>query len=108
MPSFQNLLSRLNDDFHTWDLYFRVHATRRMFQRGFEENDLHLCLSDGIIIEEYDEDYPFPSVLISGKAVSGRAMHAVIGIDNESKRLYVITVYEPDSEKWIDNYSRRK
>ena len=103
----QTLRDRVNEDLRIWVLYYRVHATRRMFQRNFEEADLFSCLKNGKIIEEYDTDLPFPSALINGTSVSGRAMHVVIGIDSGSRRLYIITVYEPDTSKWRDNYSRR-
>ena len=78
MARFQNLYNRLNGDFHTWD---------------FTECDLFSCINGGIIIEEYSDDLPFPSILINGKSLAGRAMHVVIGIDSASKRLYIITVY---------------
>ena len=107
MDSYQTLNTQLNDDFRTWTIYYRIHATRRMFQRNFEEADLFSCLDNGKIIEVYDEGLPFPSILINGTSVSGRAMHVVIGIDGGSRMLYIITVYEPDPLKWHDNYSRR-
>lgn len=107
MTGNKKLFNLLGDDFRTWELFYRVHATRRMFERKFDAADLFSCLNDGIIIENYNEDIPFPSVLINGKSVSGRAMHAVVRMDIESKRLYIITVYDPDSSKWGDNYSRR-
>ena len=65
-------------------------------------------LAEGIIIEEYQEDYPLPSVLISGIAHGNRPLHAVVAIDDESRRLYLITIYEPDPERWSENFSRRK
>jgi len=78
-----------------------------MFTRTIEENDVKKLLSDGNIIEEYQSDFPFPSVLICGFTDNDRPLHAVVGIDIESCRLYLITIYEPSSEKWSKNYTER-
>jgi hypothetical protein len=86
---------------------FRVHATQRMFKRNFLEADIVQCLEYGYIIEKYDDDLPFPSFLINGKTENSRPLHVVIGVDDNAKRLYIITVYEPDTLKWHDNFNRR-
>ncbi|MDZ7724063.1 MAG: DUF4258 domain-containing protein [candidate division KSB1 bacterium] len=59
------------------------------------------------MIEEYADDYPFPSVLINGKTMKNRYIHIVMGLDAEQKRLYIITVYEPDPQIWDEQFSRR-
>jgi len=33
---------------------------------------------------------------------------AVVSIDCELRRLYLITIYEPDPEKWSEDFDRRK
>ncbi|MFQ5639579.1 MAG: DUF4258 domain-containing protein [bacterium] len=101
------LIERLSSPLTEWTIEYRVHATRRMFQRDIEEADVLFLLETGTVIEEYLKDYPFPSVLVNGCDQESRALHAVIGIDSQSKRLYLITTYEPDPHKWIDNFSRR-
>jgi Domain of unknown function (DUF4258) len=78
-----------------------------MFKRCIEEEDLSQLLSNGTIIEEYKDDFPFPSVLINGVTGKNRPLHAVIGIDSGSHRLFLITIYEPDPEKWSENYNKR-
>ena len=90
-----------------WDLQYRVHATQRMFQRNLSEDELIQALETGFVIENYQSDFPFPSVLVNGKTKDNRPVHLVVGIDKLSKRLYIITVYEPDSKKWLDDYNRR-
>jgi uncharacterized protein DUF4258 len=90
-----------------WSIEYRVHATQRMFKRCIEEEDLSQLLSNGTIIEEYKDDFPFPSVLINGVTGKNRPLHAVIGIDSGSHRLFLITIYEPDPEKWSENYNKR-
>ena len=91
----------------SWTIEYRVHATQGMFRRSIEEKDVKQLLSNGTIIEEYQTDFPFPSVLINGASEVNRPLHAVVGIDSDACRLYLITIYEPDPEKWSKNFSTR-
>ena len=91
-----------------WTIEYRVHATQRMFKRGLDEKDVTVLLARGTIIEDYHDDFPFPSVLINGVSNDNRPLHAVVGIDADMHRLYLITIYEPDPEKWSDNFTRRR
>ena len=92
----------------SWTIEYRVHAVQRMFKRYIEDKDVSQLFEDGTIIAEYQEDFPFPSVLISGAIDDNRPLHAVVGIDADMHRLYLITIYEPDPEKWSDNFTRRQ
>ena len=103
----RKLYDYLNADFSSWSQEIRVHATKRMYQRNISHADLRTILSNGFVIEEYDTDFPFPSILLNGKSENGRSIHVVVGVDAEEKRLYIITVYEPELEKWTDDFSRR-
>lgn len=101
-----SLRKYIGSSIDSWAIEYRVHATQRMFNRRIAEKDVLLLLEEGNIIEEYQGDFPFPSVLINGSA-KDRPLHAVVGIDADSRRLYLITIYEPDSKKWSQNYSKR-
>ena len=90
-----------------YDIEYRLHATRRMFHRDINENDIELILRDGNIIEQYNEDFPLPSVLISDHTSANRPLHLVVGVSRLEKKLIIITTYEPSSNKWRDNFSRR-
>jgi hypothetical protein len=79
-----------------------------MFKRGLDEKDVTVLLAKGTIIEDYHDDFPFTSVLIIGVSNDNRPLHAVVGIDADMHRLYLITIYEPDPEKWSDNFTRRR
>jgi hypothetical protein len=50
---------------------------------------------------------PYPSALLLG-TVDGRVLHVVVGHDAGTERCYVVTVYEPDPEKWERDFRRRK
>lgn len=91
-----------------WKVVYRVHATKRMFERRITEADIKQLLEIGTIIETYEEDYPFPSVLVGSKSTDNRRLHCVVGIDADLHYLYIITIYEPDPEKWTDDYTKRR
>jgi hypothetical protein len=60
-------VDRLNSPLTEWTIEYRVHVTRRMFERDIDEADILFLLETGFIIEEYLKDYPFPSVLVNGR-----------------------------------------
>jgi hypothetical protein len=102
-----SLKNNLGFDPLSCEIIFRVHAAQRMFQRVIKQDEVLSVLQEGIIIEDYPDDSPFPSVLINGKTISGRPLHIVVAIDTSESRLYIITAYDPDSQKWIDAFSKR-
>ena len=92
---------------HQRKLIFRLHALSRMAQRGFEPVDIHYVLDNGIKIEQYPDDFPYPSCLVLSW-VKGRPVHVVAAFNEDACETIIITVYEPDPEIWMDRFSRRK
>lgn len=90
-----------------YSIAYRLHASKRMFEREVYNDDVESVLKRGRIIESYDEDYPLPSVLINGTTRNNRALHLVVAVNHEAKEIIIITVYEPNPLKWSDNFSRR-
>lgn len=86
---------------------YRVHATRRMFQRRIDAEEVAFLLTHGQVIERYDEDFPLLSVLLNGHTAAKRPLHVVVGINMDEQRLVIITTYEPDTLQWADDFSRR-
>jgi hypothetical protein len=100
-------ISELLNDLGLWDIQFRIHATQRMFQRNIGHHELVAILKMGMVVEQYPEDTPFASLLVSGVTESQRPLHAVIALNESEKIIFVITVYEPEPLKWAENFSRR-
>lgn len=88
-------------------LMFRVHAIHRMFQRHFSKQDIQRGLSSGEVIEEYLDDKPYPSRLVLGW-VGSRPIHIVVADNIEDQETIVITVYEPNQDRWGPDFKRRK
>ena len=87
-------------------IIFRTHAIQRMFQRRVDEKDVRSVLETGEIIEVYPEDTPYPSRLILGWLES-RPLHVVAADNIADNETIVITVYEPQQDKWSPNFKRR-
>jgi hypothetical protein len=88
-------------------LMFRIHALRQMFQRRISDSEIREILADGVIIEDYPDDTPYPSCLVSGKA-NHRPIHIVIAYNNVEREAIVITAYEPDPDGWSEDFSMRR
>lgn len=91
-----------------WLVVYRIHATKRMFERDIDEPDLLFSLGNGIVIENYPGDFPFPSFLVNGKTARNSPLHVVVAVNRDEKILYIITVYIPDQAKWINDFSERR
>lgn len=92
-------------DFSSID--FRLHAVQRMYERGITIVDVKEVVKNGKVIEQYLDDKPFPSYLISG-FTNGKSLHVVVAIDNKAKKAIIITVYEPDPKLWQGGFEKKK
>lgn len=82
------------------------HAAIRFRQRGLKVKDIRCAVNNGEIIEQYPEDFPFPSCLILGKTTDEKFIHVVMS--DEGKMSRIITAYYPDPEKWDSQFKVRK
>lgn len=83
-----------------------IHAQERLRQRGIRAKDVKNCVMAGEIIEQYPDDFPFPSCLIFGFAVNGKIMHVVASDEGTGSR--IITAYFPGNDKFEDDLKTRK
>jgi len=96
-------LQKLCDD---RSIKWTAHVVARLQERGIEPSDIKNCITTGRIIEDYPDDYPFPSCLVLGATVNGKVLHVVVGVGDGC--LWLITAYYPDPLKWNDDFSIRK
>lgn len=88
------------------NIVITIHAAKRLEQRGISLREVMSCIQSGEIIEQYPDDYPYPSCLILGNLATDSPLHAVIGTNGE--QLWIITAYYPSSEKWLDDLKTRR
>ncbi len=84
-----------------------LHAMERLRQRKIKIKDIRNCIMTGEIIEQYPEDYSYPSCLIYGITIKEKILHVVASDEGNMSR--IITAYFPDTEKFqADLKSRRR
>ena len=89
------------------DLHLRDHAFKQMIARFITEVEIRQVLEEGTIIEEYPDELPYPAYLMLGY-VDGRPLHVAAADDEVSQRTIVITIYEPDPNRWDSTFTKRK
>ena len=87
-------------------VFVTAHATERFRQRGIKTKDIRNAVKTGEIIEQYPDDYPYPSCLLIGKTIDLKTIHVVMSDEGSSSR--IITAYYPSAEKWEDDLKTRR
>jgi hypothetical protein len=88
-------------------LVYRVQAIERMAERGIGDDDVRKVLGDGKVIESYPGDFPCPSILLLGWC-GQRPIHVVAADNAADDETIIVTVYEPDPDRWESGFERRK
>ncbi len=78
-----------------------------MVERGFNDETVERVLSQGKEIESYPDDLPYPSRLVMAW-IGTRPVHVVAAYNSGDNETIIITVYEPDPERWEPGFERRK
>lgn len=86
---------------------FSGHVFRRMAERKISPEIIKQVIKDGVVIKEYPDDTPYPSRLILGFD-NNRPIHVVTAYNKKDDVEVIITVYEPDEEKWTSGFTERK
>ena len=82
------------------------HVLKRLLQRGISQASVVQAVLSGEVIEQYPDDYPFPSCLLLGSTAAGTALHVVCG--QGPGEVWMITAYRPDPAEWEDDLKTRK
>ena len=82
------------------------HLIIRILQRGIDIIEVEAAILNGKIIQEYPEDYPYPSCLILGRDRTNHPLHTVCGVSEEA--LWLITAYYPDPNEWESDWATRR
>ena len=76
----------------------------RMLERGITRAEVIAAVHDGEIIEEYAQDFPYPSCLLYNLATE--PLHVVAAL--QESKCFIITVYRPSLEEFESDYKTRK
>ena len=99
-------IGTLREYFSNDTIVISEHGQNRCRERGIKQKDIRNCIMTGEIIEQYPDDFPFPSCLVYGYDLSNRVIHVVISSEGESGR--IITAYIPNTEKFQDDLKTRR
>ncbi len=78
-----------------------------MVERGITDDDVRQALADGKEIESYPADHPYPSRLLLWWP-GPRPIHVVAADNAADNETIIVTVYEPDPDRWELGFERRK
>lgn len=82
------------------------HAVDNSILRHVTLQEVREAFAQGEIIEDYPDDKYGPSCLVLGFTRNGRPLH-IQCIHPSRPLLKIITLYQPDPDKWIE-FKRRK
>lgn len=83
------------------------HSIEMIKERKIKRSEVKEAIIKGDIIEEYLNDKPYPSYLIHG-IVKKKHIHVVLGYFELKNVVFIITLYEPNLEKFEPDYRTRR
>ena len=99
-------IAQLQSYFALDRVFVTARAAERFRQRGIQTKDIRHAVTTGEIIEQYPDDYPYPSCLILGKTEQMQPIHIVMSDEGTASR--IITAYFPGLDKWEKDLKTRK
>ena len=101
-----DILEGICEKIRSGQFEFSQHATDQSIIRHISVQELREAIEGSEVIEDYPDDKYGPSCLILGFTKSKRTLH--IQCSYPSRPLVkIITLYEPDTSRWIDFKTRR-
>lgn len=101
MIDIDNLRALCKGNKITWTRHIQL----RLLHRGITKQDVFLAIDNGCIIEQYPDDRPAQTCLISGRDTVGLPLHVCCGIMNDS--VLMVTAYRPDKNMWSSDFKQR-
>jgi hypothetical protein len=86
---------------------FSKHAVDQSILRAIRVQEVTEAIANGQIIEDYPDDKYGSSCLVSGRTQSNRPLHIQCSYPSRPF-IKIITLYEPNLDKWSDNFTKRR
>lgn len=99
-------LSDIKEKIKSNEYEISFHAEKERYADDIEIVDLETAISNGEILENYLDDIRGEICLILGYA-NNQPVHIVCGY-TRNKCVRIITVYKPETPKWINERTRRR
>jgi len=101
------ILDKIRECVAQSNISWQKHSLQRMFERDISRFEVKEAILEGIVIEDYSEDYPFPSVLVAF-VIKSKPIHVVVSYDENNLKCYVITAYIADTKHFKDDLVTRR
>ena len=102
------IIEGIRDKIRERQYEFSKHATDQSIVRNISVAELEeAILGSSEVIEDYPHDKYGPSCLILGFTTRGRPVHVQCSYPSRPL-VKIITLYQPDPERWIDYRIRRE
>ena len=88
------------------NIHMTFHVSERCRKRNITSKSIIHSILNGEIIEDYPNDYPFPSALVLGCDTEDKKLHVVAGVGDDI--LWIVTAYYPDENWWESDFKTRK
>jgi len=86
---------------------WRKHTLQRLSEREISQESVINVLTEGVQIEDYSDDKPYPCALFLG-FIKEQPLHVVVALDEVNKWVYIITAYEPSLEYFESDFKTRR
>jgi Domain of unknown function (DUF4258) len=102
-----SLIEGIRQRFADEQFEFSKHAVDQSILRQIRVQEIREIISNGQVIEDYPNDKYGPSCLISGLTQNQRTIHVQCSYPSRPL-LKIITLYEPDPQRWNDDFTQRR
>jgi Domain of unknown function (DUF4258) len=100
-------LPRLRAALKYGNVEWERHVLERLVSRDISRSTVLNILRSGECIEDYPDEYPFPSGLFFGWH-GAKPLRIVAALEEPIPRVYFITAYEPDLEHFENDFRARR
>ena len=104
----QRTARRNRGDVHGSSVLWSRHALAALLDDDLDRRQVEFALENGVVIEDYyAANRPLPDCLVLCLH-HNTPIHAVVAIDEANDRIFMVTVYIPSAERWLDDWRTRK
>ncbi len=100
------IIDDMRDKIASGQFEFSQHAVDQSIVRHISVEELREAIAVGEVIEDYPDDKYGPSCLVFGVTLVRRPLHMHCS-DPSRPLVKIITLYEPDPQRWVDFKVRR-